>query len=643
MCFFSCHRRWHVAPETEFHVRLSVAGGGSVSVAPADSIFSEGARLILSASAASGSVFVGWHGDLRSISNPCTLYVTRDYAIEARFALIPQGMVKISSAGAVFSMGSASALAQTDIESPVHRVSFTYDFFIDPREVTQKQFMDVMGFNPAGGKGYADEGDSFPVFEMTWYDAALYCNARSKNEGYDTVYTYTAVCTTGQVCPYVLENLEIHYDRFGYRLPTEAEWEYACRAGTSAEFFWGQSAANANDYAWYFDNSSGTCRPVGRKLSNAFGLFDMAGNVAEWVNDWMEKYADTSVVNPIGPAGKPLETYESSYERPVRGGSYRLSVQYLRSAARRLGPYETSAKAVAKDVGFRTVLGAFFPAGGIAGGKDSLADTSGFAMRCRKSELISAIGTSNVKLVFVRQTGQSRRLYCVDFIGPDPSPFLIDDPLPVYNPMVSPDGRYVAYSSKGKGFSGPSVMTVRPLDGSPDEALRTPSNEAAYCPRWWVDPTSGDTCIIYTDGASMNNTAQWYAEKTYRRRIRGMAFASAPEVLWPRGSYHGGLSAAATTVSCGGMIHGAPDETRMVMESGVDISVSSSTARTHIVTMPVSTGWGANTSRGAAVVCMNGERLNDHSKVAHTPFASSADAVMTSVSKTSMAVSLMMM
>ena len=112
----------------------------------------------------------------------------------------------------------------------------------------------------------------------------------------------------------------------GYRLPTEAEWEYACQAGSKGAYCFGDDRSELKKYAWYYENSGGTTHPVGAKKANAWGLYDMHGNVWEWCWDWYGKYPTSPQKNPSGP---PAGSY-----RVLRGGSWSIPAGYCRSAYR---------------------------------------------------------------------------------------------------------------------------------------------------------------------------------------------------------------------------------------------------------------------------------------------------------------------
>ncbi|MBI4778028.1 SUMF1/EgtB/PvdO family nonheme iron enzyme, partial [Candidatus Desantisbacteria bacterium] len=138
----------------------------------------------------------------------------------------------------------------------------------------------------------------------------------------DTVYSYTSISGIPG-----LGSIAYNLSKNGYRLPTEAEWEYACRAGTTTAYYWSDTwdTATANQYSWNYSNSNRTTHAVGTKTANAWGLYDMAGNVREWCNDWRGAYSSDAQTDPSGPVG-------GSY-RVLRGGCYG-DFDYLRSACR---------------------------------------------------------------------------------------------------------------------------------------------------------------------------------------------------------------------------------------------------------------------------------------------------------------------
>jgi len=179
-------------------------------------------------------------------------------------------------------------------------------FYIDKHEVTQKEYAELMGTNPAKFRG-----DDLPVECIRWTDAARFCNARSVKEGRKPCYDP--------------ETWQCDFTADGYRLPTEAEWEYACRAGSSGRFHFAGGERKLNDYAWTRSNSRETTHRVASRKPNPAGIFDLYGNVAEWCNDWYTEHP-AGGTDPRGAA--------TGTKRVLRGGSWQDRAKNLSSARR---------------------------------------------------------------------------------------------------------------------------------------------------------------------------------------------------------------------------------------------------------------------------------------------------------------------
>jgi formylglycine-generating enzyme required for sulfatase activity len=199
-----------------------------------------------------------------------------------------------------FLMGSPDSDEDADDdEKPQHRVRITQPFYLGATPVTQGQYRAVTDANPSHFQG----SDDRPVEQISWEEARVFCDKLN-----------------------TLEGPRLGSER--YRLPTEAEWEYACRAGSTARFSFGDDAAGLGDYAWFSGNSGGQTHPVGQKRPNAWGLYDMHGNVWEWCEDWYEAnyYANSPGADPPGPSG--------ASDRVIRGVCWSGLPRSARSARR---------------------------------------------------------------------------------------------------------------------------------------------------------------------------------------------------------------------------------------------------------------------------------------------------------------------
>lgn len=228
--------------------------------------------------------------------------------------------LRLISAGELLMGSPESEEGRVDNEGPQHRVEISTPFYIQTTEVTQAQWTSVMGTEPWKGEKFVTEDLANAASYVSWDDAVAFCEALSGRDG--------------KV----------------YRLPTEAEWEYACRAGSTSAFSCGDDVEVLLEYAWFRKNAFDTGQrypgPVGRKRPNEFGLFDMHGNVAEWCSD---QYADGYYAKApaIDEGGPP-----TGIRRICRGGSWNMPADQVRSAYRRLREFTAGAIG---SVGFRVV------------------------------------------------------------------------------------------------------------------------------------------------------------------------------------------------------------------------------------------------------------------------------------------------
>ena len=219
-------------------------------------------------------------------------------------------------------------------------------FSMSKYDITQSQYQAITGNNPSNFSGNSDAVDC-PVEMATWYDAVEFCNKLSTHDGLTPVYAISdRTPSTGY--PITSAAVSATWTNNGYRLPTEAQWEYACRAGTTSTYYWGEATddTTVGQYAWFASNSSSTTHAVGQKLPNVWGLYDMAGNVWQWCWDWYDPYPSGAQTDPTGPS--------SGAYRLGRGGSWYVPYSLLTSASRDYGdPYSGSS-----NLGFRVVRSA---------------------------------------------------------------------------------------------------------------------------------------------------------------------------------------------------------------------------------------------------------------------------------------------
>jgi len=241
------------------------------------------------------------------------LFVCAASGLFAQRASAPDGFVRIN--GGTFTMGSPTSEPGRDSDEVQHQVTVS-SFYMGKYEVTQKEYQEIMGTNSSYFKG-----DNLPVEQVSWFDAVEYCNRLSQKEGLTPAYTISGSGDNRTVT----WNLNAN----GYRLPTEAEWEYAAKGGNGSPGNYTYAGSNnIDEVAWYEENSTGSTQDVGTKKPNGLGLYDMSGNVSEWCWDWYDKdyYQNSPQTDPIGASS-------GSY-RVLRGGYWYYSAVYVRSANR---------------------------------------------------------------------------------------------------------------------------------------------------------------------------------------------------------------------------------------------------------------------------------------------------------------------
>ena len=420
-----------------------------------------------------------------------------------------EGMVRVHATGASTTLGTDDKLAKLS-ERPAMTVEFSYDFSIGRREVTCGEYNRLMEHKQKCVK-------KMPVTNVTFYDAVLMANARSKEENFDTVYTYEGTTFDyGGHCT-GLEGFAYHPEVNGYRLPTEAEWNLVATQGWSYSKAW--TAENSN----YEAHQGCTQKPNGIKVC------DMVGNVMEWVNDWLGYFRDTVVTDFVGaPDGGGIG------ERIVKGGSYR-DIGTSIAPYSRGDVYMVTSAAKREYIGFRLAFGAI--------ANPTWMDRSGTSTMSRVNPIASTSALSDLtgsyKMKLVLRNDVTGNLVLVSYSGALPTATELFDGVDAYHPDISPDGNWVAFCTGVEGIPGPSDVYVRNLNSTDADLIKL-DVESAAIPRWHVFAT-GDTAIVYVSDAGNNaDDASFGQKSTWIVPFSAGKFGSPRKFL--DGAYHGGIS-----------------------------------------------------------------------------------------------------
>ena len=448
------------------------------------------------------------------VSGPEKRYV--EFASAVDFSVDSHaGMLRVQSDTAFVVMGTAEPESKLN-ERPEMLAHFDYEFSIGRHEVTCSEFNSLM--EAATGLALDCDNGNLPATDMTFYDAVLYANERSKAERLDTAYTYVGMLFDGTNHCTGLDGFAFRPEANAYRLPTEAEWMLVAR-----------NVWDVSD-GWTADNSDYKAHEICAFAKTEGDVCDMVGNAMEWVNDWLGEFRNIRVTNFVGaPDGGSLG------ERVVKGGSFRNPVQSITPYGR--GDVYTVVSSTHADyVGFRLAFGAIPNA--------QWMDASGDQSESRVIPLASSAtirslaGTYRAKLVF--RNDVTEYINYIDYSGGTLSVKKLCETYGGYHPDISPDGKWVAYSTGLEGVSGESKLYVAELKSGCGNDLVKLDVKSAAIPRWRV-LENGDTAIVYvTDAGNNKDESAFKSASTWQVKFSKGKFGK-PEKLFD-GAYHDGIS-----------------------------------------------------------------------------------------------------
>ena len=415
-------------------------------------------------------------------------------------------MLRIAAKSKTVQVGTDSSNASSN-EKPAMQVSFDYDYSIGLHEVTRKEYAEWTGKD-------IENANDLPMTNVTYYDAVLAANARSKKEKLDTAYSYSKVEYADGKCTY-LESLTFAPKSEGYRLPTEAEWMLAAQIGGFTP-----------DNSWNSTNSDDSLHKVCTK-KNSSKLCDMAGNAMEWVNDWLGNFKDTTIVDFIGaPNGGSLA------KRILKGGSYQNKPLNMKTYSRG-DVYTVTSSTKANYVGFRLAIGPipnphYFNSSGT---------TNSTIMPIASAQALKLkVGTTHARLAF--RDDDLEKIIVIEYTCGNNAiyePKKIGEP---YHLAISPDGQWIAYTTKPEGISGFDTLFIQPFNAA-DTSYHKYTKASAAEPRWHV--VGFDTNLVFgTSGGDNTSDGSFFSENTYRISFSQKKFGDKVELFG--GSYHGGVS-----------------------------------------------------------------------------------------------------
>lgn len=423
-------------------------------------------------------------------------------------------MIEVYHPELLFFIGTDKSSARAS-EKPQMGAKLNYKFYMDVHEFTcgdyQKLNKEFDRLKPNCAN------DSLPLTDVTYFDAILIANAKSKSLGLDTVYTYTNASFDEENHCTDIEGLVTHLENEGFRLPTEAEWILSAQLGWDPENSWNNSSS---DYKVH---------PVCSKGFDGAGFCDFSGNVTEWTNDWLGILKDTTITNFTGSTdGGELG------ERIIKGGNYN-SDKANSNLYSRGDVYSVTSSTMAKYVGFRLALGVIpKPAWFTSNGHISESKIEPIASA---ATLKSYTGSYNMKLAF--RNDLTDNLAFIDYNNGNLKVLEIHDTLNAYHPEISPNGKFVAFCTKPEGVQGESKLYVRELSEESPTPIELQVKSAAI-PRWRI-LENGDTAIVYvTDAGNNSDQSSWLTQSTWQVTFANGKFGTPQKIF--DGTFHGGIA-----------------------------------------------------------------------------------------------------
>jgi len=428
--------------------------------------------------------------------------------------VVAKGFVMVEAAGSITALGSNDSTLPPS-ERPLMFAKFSGNFQVARNEVTRHDFADLAGYIP---EEVSADSENFPIRDVNWYEAIFYCNRLSEKLGMDSVYEWSNLVRSSDGRVQRLEGLSVHWDVAGVRLPTEAEYAYLTRNIHLSEW---------DHIAWFSDNSEGFPHSVA-SLAPVDGVYDLAGNVMEWMQDGLGRFS----------AGDTLLDYaglafgdQGQGNRIVKGGSYKHPSPWL-DPLRREDIYHLNGEERLPYIGFRPVIGKITPSYTTSTG-DRQSEVN-LRLASTASSISSFLQAADFKLVFVETLGGRLCL-----LNGDGNFTVFPDTGKIYHPTVSPDGNWIAYSTRNEGQSGEGTIFVRRTDSK--DTLRVAVTQGSI-PRWWVDPVMNDTVIVYVNDAGPNDQQATVAPQTYAIPVQGGQPSGAARLISSQGAFHSGIS-----------------------------------------------------------------------------------------------------